>query len=494
MPQRTAADRPQPIAPAARRPRRTAATVDPARRRPAAAPLRAREERLLRCLGRWGFLSRAQNRELHRAAGPRAVADLYDRGWLRATRLAHALPAGVAYSLTPAGRRALADLPAAPPPLQADLGQVDRLLAAVDLARWLSGRGWTWTPWTEPGLPVGAAERLRAERVPPPHGLVGRPGDRRLPAWLLLCPLPLWDVRRRVLVGSVACGVGSGYVFAPPQLCAQLREAEVPALLEAWDPPHLGGRAPFRTGWLPPNATPPSHRSHRGAVPAALRPDRLGPAALATLDLLDRFGYATAGQLARARGLAARSAHPDLRRLLALGLVQAEALGGRLQVWSATPAGQAAAGSGRAPVPRHPLHPRHSLALLDLAEGLGRRTGGRWATERELRSEAGRAGGPPLPPPDARLTLPDGRRALIQLQLTAASPAALDGFVGPHLASGSAEEVWYVCVPHLAAALRRRWVGDERVRVMPWRAPHFPRRRSAAPEDPDLTGVEGARA
>jgi len=71
-------------------------------------------------------------------------------------------------------------------------------------------------------------------------------------------------------------------------------------------------------------------------------------------------------------------------------------------VWSATPAGLAAAGSTRAALRPEPLHRRHSLALVDLAAHLETETGGRWETERELGPDSRDRFGPDMAASPAR--------------------------------------------------------------------------------------------
>lgn len=285
---------------------------------------------------------------------------------------------------------------------------------------------------------------------PPGFGPAGwrvRAGGRRL-IWLVLWPRPPARLRRAVLSALRVEGVLDGELYAPPGLCISPALAQLPLRLHPWTPPHLCGRPPLVPGW----------QEAAG---------RLSPARIAVLAHLDRFGYSTARQLERLQG------RPRVRLLAALeaaGRVRRCVRPAGPAVWSATTAGLRAAGAVGAAVAAHPVALRHSLALVDLARVLEAETGGRWRTERELRTVyAGFASG--LPPPDGGLDLPDGRRVLVQLELSRAKPDQLLAFASRHHAAGTCAGIWYVCVPQLGLWYGRMLSHDPRCRVLTWTPP-----------------------
>ena len=190
---------------------------------------------------------------------------------------------------------------------------------------------------------------------------------------------------------------------------------------------------------------------------------------------LDRFGHATVTQVARSRRLGDASAWDALARLRRQGLVQGHRQGPKQPLaWSATRAGLAITGSRRLPVPPEPAHRRHTLALGDLAAELTRSTGGTWETEREVRAELLReVPRERLAPPDGRLTLPDGLRACIQLQLSMGKPNRQFLDAWSLRARRHCREVWFLCAADVAPAYRRAIKPGETgfIHVMEWTAP-----------------------
>lgn len=274
------------------------------------------------------------------------------------------------------------------------------------------------------------------------------------------------------------CGGGPfrwGEIYALPEICGALERLFLSQDLHTWVPPHLGGRPPLLPGWWKAG-----DGKSGGALTGNTRSGahlRLGPAGVETLRYLDRFGYGTATQIARACGRRSIDEMVVLARLLSRGLAQRHggARGMRPHAWSATRTGLAAIGSARQAPPAEPLHRRHSLALNDLAHDLTAQTGGTWEAEREVRTSEGRVKrrSDLLPPPDGRLALPDGRRACIQLQLSPGQVNRQYGDAHTYRGRGLCDEVWFVCAPDVAPRYRRALrPGDVGlIQVSEWVAP-----------------------
>ena len=416
-------------------------------------------------LGRFGFLTPAQAVPLTGLGAPavrRAIALLVDAGYAERVPLVRDGGPGAACRLTRAGATSVgvgARRPAA-------LDLVDWYLAAADLACAEPG----WGPWA--GTPADAARR-EPTQLDPAGTLPGRRGPH--PVWVILWPPSPALLRRRVLRG-LAAGPGGGDLYAPPALLGLPALADLPLARHSWTPPHLRGRRPLAPGWQ-------GARGH------------LTPVRLALLGTLDRFGHATAVQLGAIHGPGVPGRLDDLARA---GLARQWTLPDGVGVWSATRTGQRAAGTVRAPVPVAPATPRHCLALVDLARLLEDETGGRWRTERELRTEhAARLGPGALPPPDGAVDLPDGRRVLVQLELSRARADHLLAFASRHLSAGTGAGVWYVCMPELVPWYRLLLAHDHRCQVWAWCPPApgadgpRPRRVGAWGQRPEEWGGPG---
>ena len=198
---------------------------------------------------------------------------------------------------------------------------------------------------------------------------------------------------------------------------------------------------------------------------------------LTVLAFLDRFGYATVWQVVRATGRSPKAVCRTLDLLKVGGLAQQHVdvpCPGRPAAWSATAAGLAAVGSRRRALPSAPLHRRHSLALVDLAFALEAEYGGRWEAERELDSDIGpQWGNDCIACPDGRLTLPDGQRILIQLQLSQGKVNDQYRHAWRQRARGLGREVWFYCTRDTAPRYRRALkAGDATfIRVLEWKPP-----------------------
>lgn len=376
---------------------------------------------LSRLLARAGFLTPEQvarwTGHAPAAVAP-ALARLVRAGSLRRVPLVRGW--GPAMAVT------LAAAPAPP-------AWVDWCLARADLAERLGA-----LEFAAPGR--GAADLA-------PAGRVVAPADPE-PVWLVLHARPPAALRGAVLAGLRAAGSGGGALYAPPGLLALPAFAQLPVALYPWNPPHLEGRLPLAPGW------------EAGTGP-------LTAAAIRLLSALDRWGYATARQLARMTGTRADVLLPRLERG---GWIQRFRVPGLPVVWSATCAGLRAAGAIGAAVAARPATPHHTLALVDLGRQLELAYGGHWYTERELRVALARQE-PGLPPPDGALDLPGGHRVLVQLELSCGKPAQVLAFASRHCAAGTCQGVWYVCRVELARRYRLLLAHDPRCRVLTWTPP-----------------------
>lgn len=484
--------------------------------RPLTAPLPRSAADLLRDLGRWGFLTIGQAAALrHHSHGPVYTGgrELRRLGLATTHHLSRVTPSGIrhAYALTDAGRRAFHRLPDHPLLTKAPLDLIDRLLAGVDLALELREQeGGTWLTWAEyrrlhaatlaNGWPLSRLELG-------PAGVLRSPDGRHTPIWLVVRPQD---------VGKLYDAVGE---LTPRRELEYSRMYVHPAFLETvklrfyghrtwdirgWEAPHLAGRAVLQTGWARPFAGPRRGDGQAAALARPIRP--LGPRQLAVLGFLDRFGYATPEQIARGQDVAANTIRTVLRTLEAGG--RAQRLRGRRgpknrvqeDIWSTTAAGLAAIGSPRSALPSTPLHRAHSLALVDLAHQMEAETGGKWEAEREIARETvvesrrhHRQGNwrDKTPPPDGRITLPDGRRIVVQLQRTAGRGSQLCAFAREQIWQGLGDQVWIVCVPEVAPRYRRRILPHEidLMRVVEWTPPD----RSAGLREPRPGGVARQR-
>jgi len=465
-----------------------AAPSAPGPARPASGPrgwdaLTPATRRFFFNLVRFGFLTAPQAARLDGRArialGTECTA-LRNLGLLRTLRPTSSRGQHKIYTLAPPARGFIRALPEAPPRTRAALDRVDEVLAAVDIALELeaqgAGRWQTWAEHVRAHPPDQAPPNERLSHSLSPVGVLEEPGGRLRPVWVLLQPRAPAVLRRQERALCLRGPLDFGTVYALPELCEALEDASLHATVEARTPPHLGGRRPLFPGWWQVGLDSASPRQrHRGDRARVSDRPSLGPTPLAVLTHLDRFGHATAAQVARALAFGPQRAQAVLARLRRQGLAQCHAKGhNQPRAWSATRAGLAVIGSRRLPVPLEPLHRRHTLALIDLANDLMRQTGGTWETERELRTQLLRADRrhPPAPP-DGRLSLPDGRRVGIQLQLTMGKPNRQYLEAWPLRSRGHCEEVWFLCAPEVAPAYRRAINPAEVlfIRVMEWVAP-----------------------
>ena len=439
-------------------------------------------QRLLCHLARFGFLTAAQASRLDdRPWNPldSERTALRKFGLLRTIQPTSGAGRHKIYALSRAAWALLRAVPDPPPPTRAALDRIDEIVAAVDLALELEAQGaGQWHTWAEflrahPPAVVASGKPTASQMLP--AGVLEEPGGRLCPVWVLLRPRFPGFLRRSTSALRLDGWRLFGMVYALPELCAGLRHASLAASVEPWTPPHLGGRRPLLPGWWQVAAEGSSPQ--RRVASGKRRADRpsVGPTHVAVLAYLDRWGYATARQVARDLPFGLKWAKGVLGHLRKLGLAQGHHYGYKQPLaWSATRAGLAVIGSGRQPLLPAPNHRRHSLALGDLADDLVRRTGGTWETEREIRTELFQVMPERLPaPPDGRLTLPDGMRVCIQLQLSQgwANEQYRDAWA--LRARGVCKQVWFLCVPEVAPAYRRALQPGETgfIHVLEWVAP-----------------------
>lgn len=403
--------------------------------------------------------------------------DLEQRGLAVTLRLTTTMAGPyAAYTLTDAGRQAarrLSDPPGLP---RTNLDTIDRTLATVDLALHLRQQGeGDWRTWPEylRGHPAVIPRDLGLHSSP--SGVLCAPDNTCTPIWVIFHARYPGPLRQDVAALYGRRELEPARIYALPPLLPWLQGLRlISDDIRPWNPPHLRSRAPLQPGWAHPFAGNGARLPEPGADTPRLRP--LGPRQLAILAWLDRFSHATVDQIARAAGIAPHNAAAVLRVLEQQARAQRHrgvhkgCRRGQRQadVWSTTAAGLAAAASPRKAMRPQPLHRSHTLALVDLAHKMEADTGGRWEGERELGPETmtefgrdSRRDG--VAPPDGRLTLPDGRRLLIQLQLSIGNAPYQCIQARRQCLFGLGDEVWFVCTPEVAPRYRRE--------VKPWEAP-----------------------
>jgi len=381
---------------------REGAATDAPRRSQASRGLKvsARAQRVLLLLARFGYLSVRQA-----AALSGCSISTISSGCLELERLrwsvrwtlftGSGMGPRVVVALTPAGRRTLAQVPGHRAWVRRpSLHRLDGIVAAVDLALELRDAGaGRWMTWAEhrrdhPGLP---GVRLA------PAGVLATPNGHRVPFWILLQMPAAAHLRESVRTLFPQPGRTPGRSGRCRPCAVGLRPSERSPASSPGSRP-ICGRAPLLSGWCRAAAAPRSAEVAAAALPP------IGPSALRLLAFLDRFGHATVGQAAAMAGRSNHNLGIMLRGLERAELVQRHSgvRAAQPDVWSATPAGLAAAGSTRAALRPEPLHRRHSLALVDLAAHLETETGGRWETERELGPDSRDRFGPDMAASPAR--------------------------------------------------------------------------------------------
>ncbi len=439
------------------------------------AELSPRARCLLVLLGRFGFLTSRQARAWLACAatsGHRARMELEARGWVSRLTVTNGSRVGqqVVNLLTARGRLAFRRLAERPVVNRgATLRRLDEALAAVDLALELQAEGaGTWQTWSE----YGAAHTAQGRLVRPPAGVLVGPDGTCAPVWVLLELSAPTQVRTAVRTLHRRWEFLPGRIYAPPGLCRPLEDLGTHARVTPWTPPHLSGRPPLGPGWCTGAGCAASP-----AGPEVPRRPFIGPRMLSILTFLDRFGHATSDQAARQAGISGRGAQRCLVALERCNLARRRREGPaarRGEAWSASAAGLRTIGCARSAVGRRPIHRRHSLALVDLALHLEASGTGRWETERELASQMGpQSGLDRITPPDGRLTLPDGRRILIQLQLSRGNPSAACRNAWRQCHRGLGDAVRFVCLPEVAPVYRRaiRPVETDFLEVTEWVPP-----------------------
>lgn len=164
--------------------------------------------------------------------------------------------------------------------------------------------------------------------------------------------------------------------------------------------------------------------------------------------LVNRFGYLTAEQVARAFAMHPRVAYRRLRRLVeARCLVRRSLFPGQAGVYLATRRGTELAGSLLGPARLRLQTIEHDLKVVDVALALlARHKGTWWITERELRREAGqRFGiGNGEKPPDGVLVLADGSRVAVEVENCRKSRRRLEERMRGYARKTEYKQVWFI--------------------------------------------------
>jgi hypothetical protein len=182
---------------------------------------------------------------------------------------------------------------------------------------------------------------------------------------------------------------------------------------------------------------------------------------VALLRFAVRHGMVGPGQIAARFFPNADAAGRRIRALRRAGLLRSDrVLAGLPGVVRATPAGARRAGCDLPAASLDLARVRHSLALVDLSEELlAGHPGSMWTAERELRRDrmraslAGERGERRRRVPDGLLTLRDGRRVAVELDLTPKRSARLDALAGAYAVDREVDTVWWY-LPSDSAARR----------------------------------------
>jgi len=165
--------------------------------------------------------------------------------------------------------------------------------------------------------------------------------------------------------------------------------------------------------------------------------------------LINRFGYLTATQVARAMRMSQRVAYRRLQKLTERRyLTHRRILAGQPGIYTVTATGREEINAelGRFTVRLQTLP--HNLVVADVALVLLERYPGLvWVTERELRREAGqRFGfGQNIHVPDGVLILPNGKRIAVEVEVTAKEKRRVEKIMRGYLRNADYAEVWYFC-------------------------------------------------
>lgn len=165
--------------------------------------------------------------------------------------------------------------------------------------------------------------------------------------------------------------------------------------------------------------------------------------------LINRFGYLTAAQVARAMGMSLRVAYRRLQRMVKERyLIHKRILAGAPGIYYVGSRGLAEVDTelGRFTVRLQTLP--HNLAVADVAITLiAQYPGAEWTTERELRREAGqRFGlGQNVHFPDGILILPNGKRVAVEVEISTKEKRRVEKILRVYLRRSDYSEVWYFC-------------------------------------------------
>lgn len=166
--------------------------------------------------------------------------------------------------------------------------------------------------------------------------------------------------------------------------------------------------------------------------------------------LINRFGYLTAAQVARAMGMSLRVAYRRLQRMVKERyLIHKRILARAPGIYYVGSRGLAEVDTelGRFTVRLQTL--LHNLAVADVAIALlERHPGSNWLTERELRRKAGQKFGVGWQGhiPDGALVFSDGKRVAVEVEMTAKEKRRVEKIMRGYLRNADDyAEVWYFC-------------------------------------------------
>lgn len=212
---------------------------------------------------------------------------------------------------------------------------------------------------------------------------------------------------------------------------------------------------------------------------------RITPRDVEILRWISRHGFVTTSQVTTRFFSPTTGAVPDgtayrrIRKLIELGLIQKHpTFFGRPFALAVTRAGARIAANGLQPATLILAELKHSLAIVDLMEDLGRQFPEatveterqlRMARHHELREGTRRVGEGRIP--DGQLRFPDGRVIAIELDITPKGSRELAQIIRAYLSEFD-KHVWYYCstpsnVARLADLVKRE-VADDKIEVRLW--------------------------
>lgn len=163
--------------------------------------------------------------------------------------------------------------------------------------------------------------------------------------------------------------------------------------------------------------------------------------------LINRFGCLTAEQVMALMGMSQRVTYRRLQKMVEARYLKYRRPLSGAGVYIAGVRGLEAIDAELGRFQVHLATLEHNLAVADVAAALLKRyPGARWATERELRREAGQKFGVGWQGhvPDGVLVLPDGTKVAVEYENTTKAKAAFNKVMRHYLRTDY-DQVWFVC-------------------------------------------------